>query len=379
MEKSDKIFFPHLDPLRFIAAFMIVFAHGFEGWNGWIGKNKIFLADNGVDFNKAGVYVDRFMSNLNFGVDIFFMLSGFLITYILIKEKDKLGYISLKKFYIRRILRIWPLYFFLIALAPFIVKWIQSTPEPDYLSTILFYNNFHAIKTEAWVFPFAHFWSICIEEHFYILWPIIITLTPKKHFLSLFSIIIFISILFKLYIILFFESQWYSIYLNTFCRIDVMVIGALFAYFHYIKPFKLSVPLIPQILLVLVLVGMLLFDGYNDYTNIFFAVLKKYSYVLLFGLLFLIYNFNDKVFIRFKPNSFIHYLGKTSYGIYMYGNIILIVFIKKVMYGFQIHNVYFFWISLITLSIVVPIISYELLEKPFLKLKDKFTNIVTKH
>lgn len=182
-----------------------------------------------------------------------------------------------------------------------------------------------------------------------------------------------------MYIILFFESQWYSIYLNTFCRIDVMVIGALFAYFHYIKPFKLSVPLIPQILLVLVLVGMLLFDGYNDYTNIFFAVLKKYSYVLLFGLLFLIYNFNDKVFIRFKPNSFIHYLGKTSYGIYMYGNIILIVFIKKVMYGFQIHNVYFFWISLITLSIVVPIISYELLEKPFLKLKDKFTNIVTKH
>lgn len=358
---------------------MIVFAHGFEGWNGWFGKNRIFLADNGVDFNKLGEYVARFMSNLNIGVDIFFLISGFLITYILIKEKDKIGHISLKKFYMRRILRIWPLYFFLIAIAPFLVKWIDSTPTPDYLSTIFFYNNFHAIKTEAWVFPFAHFWSICIEEHFYILWPLAISFTPKKYLTSLFSIIIFASLLFKLYIFSFYQSQWFSLYLNTFCRIDIMAIGAFLAYFHYVKPFKLSVPLIVRIVIFIVLIGLLFLDGFNDYTNMFFAVFKKYTYVLLFGLLFLIYNFNDKVYVRVKPNSIIHYLGKTSYGIYMYGNILLIVFIKKVMYEYNIHNVFFFWSVLIALSIIIPIISYELLEKPFLKLKDKFANITTKH
>ncbi len=379
MEKTDKIFFPHLDPLRFVAAFMIIVAHAFEGWRGWFGPNKILLASNGVDFNNFGTIVIRFISNLNIGVDIFFLISGFLITFILIKEKDKLGYISLKKFYIRRLLRIWPLYFFLIAIAPFLVKWLESTPNPDYLSTIFFYNNFHSITDNNWTFPFAHFWSICVEEHFYIFWPLVIAFTPKKYLPSVFAVIIFISISFKFIVMMYLDNKWYQLYLNTLCRIDVMIIGAFMAYFHSIKNFKLNVPFIIRMLTYLLFIGLLFFDEFNDYSTTFAALFKKYTYIGLFGFAFLLYNFNSKSFLRFKPNSIIHYFGKTSYGIYMYGNIILLIIIKKIIIHFGLYNPYYYWLIIITTSIIVPIISYELLEKPFLKLKNKFSNISTKH
>jgi len=160
MTESKKIYFQHLDVIRFIAAFMVVILHSHEAWSIWFWKD-------GSPIEASVPFIDKLLKNLGFGVDIFFLISGFLITYILLEEKKRTNKINIFKFMMRRSLRIWPLYFLIIAIAPFLVSWLGK-PSPEYWYNIFFINNFRTIETTWWVYPFPHFWSICIEEHFYL-------------------------------------------------------------------------------------------------------------------------------------------------------------------------------------------------------------------
>jgi peptidoglycan/LPS O-acetylase OafA/YrhL len=99
---------------------------------------------------------------------------------------------------------------------------------------------------------------------------------------------------------------------------------------------------------------------------------KKYIYVGLTAILLLDYLFNPTIKHWLKPHSFLHYLGKISYGIYMFGNIILLIVIKKIMLNYQITNLWIYFGLVVSLSILVPVISYELFEKPILKFSARF-------
>lgn len=374
---SSKIYFPNLDPLRFLAAFMIIILHGYEAWIGWWGNYELLITDKTKELTTVGKYIDQFIKNFNVGVDIFFLLSGFLITYILILEKEKTGKIALGKFYLRRLLRIWPLYFLLVATAPFLVEWMGTNPKPDYLSTALFLNNFHAIQTNVWVYPFAHFWSICIEEHFYLFWPLIIAFIPNKKLPVIFSIMIFASAIFRIYV---FEKEthsWFPLYLHTLSKMDILIIGGFLAYFHAQKPFKINISPLIRNIIYLSLVCIFCFDSIHSYPSAFLAGFKNYLFISIIAFALLNYNFNPGANLQFKPNSIIHYLGRVSYGIYMYGNIVLIIAIEKIIIPLNIYNFFFYWGLVITLSIVVPIISYELFEKHFLKIKNRFSIVQT--
>ena len=140
MEKtlnSDRVYFQNLDVIRFIAAFMVVLVHAYEAWCGWYGQIGILSNGTYKDLSFGGKFVDTFIRNLGIGVDIFFLISGFLITYILLEEKKRFNKISIGKFMIRRALKIWPLYFFLIAITPFLVAWVDS-PSPNYFVNLVF-------------------------------------------------------------------------------------------------------------------------------------------------------------------------------------------------------------------------------------------------
>ncbi len=368
----------NLDVLRFIAAFMIVFVHGYEGWHGWFGYPGFMTTGDYKTLSKSGEYINRAISNLGFGVDVFFLISGFLITFLLIKEYEESGSVSLKKFYMRRILRIWPLYYFIMLVSPLIINWLGETTQPNYLMTALFLNNFETIKTEQWIYPFAHFWSICIEEHFYIFWPILIKILPKKRLPEFFCSIILLSILYRSYEYIMNPYPWMPIYLHTLSRIDVLAIGSLFGYIHYYKPMQIKVPFSIRMSLYLLFIVCFFIDPVHSWDTFFLAAFKKYFYVLISGFAMYNYMFNPEAKFRILRKGPIHYLGKVSYGIYMYHNVLILIVIKKVVFNNGIHNIYIYTAILLGFCILVPIISYELIEKPFLKLKRKFEVVHTR-
>jgi len=145
IQSSSKIYFPHLDVIRFIAAFMIVILHSFECYTGWFGKIGFLTNGDNKTYSKTGEIIVHFIHTFGIAVDVFFLLSGFLITYILIEEKKRNNKINIKNFMIRRSLRIWPLYFALIIITPFLVNWLES-PKPDYLYNLFFLNKTNSPK-----------------------------------------------------------------------------------------------------------------------------------------------------------------------------------------------------------------------------------------
>ncbi len=368
----------NLDIFRFIAAFMVVVAHGFEGWHGWFGLPHFMSTGDYKTFSFWGGVLNRGIMNLGFGVDIFFLISGFLITYLLIKEREETNQISLIKFYMRRFLRIWPLYYLLIAIAPFLISWLDEQESPNYLMNILFLNNFHAITTEKWTYPFAHFWSICVEEHFYLFWPLLIKFTPKRHLLNLFYLIIIASIGFKCYVALTNQHAWMTLYLHTFSRMDGLALGSLVGYLHYQKPLKINIPYFSRILIYSLFIFCFFIDNLMNYDDFFLAVFKKFFYLGIVGFAMYNYLFNPDARWKIQKKNFIHYLGKISYGTYMYHNVVILIIIKKILINHNINNIYAYTGILLGSVIIIPIISYEFFEKPFLKLKRKYEVIATR-
>lgn len=377
MDKNKVLYIPQFDIIRFFAAFMIVIYHAFIAWDGWFGVPGFLSNGDYKTFSPFGLYVKHIIHNFPIGVDIFFFISGYLLTYLLLIEKEKYGRINIPKFYLRRGLRIWPLYFFLIAIAPLIIDWLGDT-KPDYLPNILFINNFNTIRTETWQFPFAHFWSICIEEHFYLVWPIIIALVPRKKVTTAIVLLIGVSWAYKLYTFLPGTSTWYHVYLHTLSRMDVILLGGLLADIYLRKPFvfRLTWPVTTAIVVFLVVI--LSFDTISNYDMIFGRVLRLPVYITLLALVFADLLFNPKRNFTGKFWKPFMYLGRVSYGIYMYGNILVIVIIKKVLIGLQVPNIYLYYFLCFSLSLLLPVISYELLEKPFLKLKQRFALVKTR-
>lgn len=361
----------NLDVIRFVAAMMIIILHAYEAWVGWWGQ--IGFLSNGTykTLSFGGKFIDQFIRNFGHGVDVFFLISGFLITYLLLQEKKSTHTISIWKFMVRRSLRIWPLYFLVIALGPLLVSWLHE-PAPNYSWNLLFIGNFDIIFTQKWAYPFGHLWTICIEEHFYLIWPFIIAWVPMKRLMSVFLSIILLSIAFRMITWSNFNAGWYYVFTHTLSRIDVLVIGAIGGYYHSISPIKIQISRIHRLLVVGALLMTLCLEPIVQWDSIIMVGFKKYIYVGLTALLILDYLFNPNFKHILKPMSFIHYLGKISYGIYMFGNVLLLVVVKQIMIRFGITNLWVFFGIIITLSILIPILTYEFFEKPILKLSKRF-------
>lgn len=365
-----------------MAAFIVVFVHAWEGWVGLKGIPKSMASADGKEYEGFSSHIHMLIHNMNFGVDMFFLISGFLITYLLLKEKSEKGKINIPAFFLRRTLRIWPLYFFVIIVSPLLVWWLQQTnpgiKSPEYAPVIFFYNNFRTIATESWEFPFAHFWSICVEEHFYLVWPFLVAFFPMKKLPHMFITVILASLAFRAYASLN-GFTWYNVYLNTLSRIDVLAMGGLAAWAHFHRPYSLNLPLYLRLVLYGVLIWGLMFIDLGEWNDLFETVFKKYIFLLLAGLAMMNYVFSPDCYLKWGPNHFINYLGRCCFGIYLWGNILLKVLTDKVIVPyFPEAKWYIFWPIIIGASLLIPIISYEFIERPFLKLKSRFAIIKTR-
>ncbi len=177
---NNPLYFSKLDSLRFIAFILVIWQHVFS---------------NSFDTSYDNIFIDSlvFCNNVTggLGVHIFFVLSGFLITFLMIIEEEKYGKLNLFYFYIRRFLRIWPLYYLIMILGIFVFPFFFNTFkfQGDIFKNLFFLNNFDMDKTNSNV---GIAWSVAIEEQFYLIWPIIFKIFKNKKILLLVSLILLI-------------------------------------------------------------------------------------------------------------------------------------------------------------------------------------------
>lgn len=372
---DSPVHFYNLDILRFIAALMIVFAHGYEGYTGWFQIPKAIQGHSSTSLNFAGEIIKTFHGHLGLGVDFFFIISGFLITYLLLKERDISGQIHIGKFYLRRILRIWPVYFFIVIIAKWWCVYLYE-PLPDYWWTVTFLNNYQPIFSKS-QFPFQHFWSVCIEEHFYIFWPLLLSLIPVKNLPKLFITIIAFSILFRIYTYYTAENWELQAAYNTLSKMDTLAIGSWIGWIYFKKPFEIRISLYIRVVVYSILLLYVCFITTFWENKFLQASFEKYILQSFLVFWFINYMFNKKALLVFKTKNIFHYFGKISYGLYMYHNILIIFIVKMIFWKLGLYSFGLYWVIFIGLTFIISILSYEIAEKPILKMKDKFSYIKT--
>lgn len=367
---SDRIFFPNLNGVRAIAALAVVLHHIWQ-----------FLQITGK-LNEFEGFV-TIIGKL--GVTLFFVLSGFLISYLLFAEEKKTGTIFIKDFYIRRMLRIWPLYYTIVILSFFILPHIELFSLPDeywgkieqnfgmYLTLFLLFLPNLALS-KGGVLPYgSQSWSVGVEEQFYLIWPLLMKFFKNK------LVVIFGTIIVYFVVDLLIKSLSKSIpyYIKNFVlsfQIYSMAIGGFFAYLAFYGKEKWQ----KWLLNYYVFVGAL----FIFMILIYLSKTRQVYYSIPFAII--IYNLACNPSLKtLLENKILNYLGKISYGIYMYHCIAIVFSIRLLDYlvpRIQ-YNTLQYKVTLVILVLVFTIflsdISYRFMEKRFIKLKTKYSKIVS--
>lgn len=318
-----------------------------------------------------------------FGVNLFFVISGFLITEILLNAKtsNPKPLAVLKAFFLRRVLRILPLYYLYILICLYFVPDLTRDFAP-WLTTFTV-NIWISWKNSLAFWYFTHLWSICLEEQFYILWPFLILLFPLKKIKYLFLSMIVIAIAYRAWNTFFIVG--YDLYNYTMLptALDCFGAGALLAYLKLTKPEILKKLLQHRYIILLAFLASILINIFGT-TMLQQSLSRALTALIAFYLVGLaaLQLFHHSV-KKILENKIITYLGKVSYGIYIYHLLIrgtcdaYLSGIWQFLTGSNYENdnlkmfVYFIFVSLFT--VLASILSYELFEKRFLYLK-KYVN-----
>lgn len=317
------------------------------------------------------------------GVKLFFVLSGFLITYLLLAEEHKTSNINIIKFYFRRILRIWPLYFLLVFSSLLILpnfdffmwpNFGKEIVQHDLVVKLILYGTFFASMVIPFfgIVPYAsQAWSVGTEEQFYLIWPLLVKFVKKFRVLLFLGVIIGYSLV---KVLLVSKCMWYFPYLKiirTFWfnfSIDCMAIGGFFAYILFTR--KKFLFLFQNIYLFyssLISVTILTIIGFH------FPFWDNQIYCVLFGIVILNFasNQENKISLESKP---LNYLGQISYGIYMFHPLGIVLSIKTGML-IGIYSNFLFLPLTFGFTILLASISYRFYESKFLKVKESFSNV----
>ena len=371
MEK-DKIYFPNLNGLRFIAAFLVIIHH-----------IEQFKSISNVENYWGKVPFIDIIGKL--GVVLFFVLSGFLITYLLLTEEHSFKKISIRKFYARRILRIWPLYFLIIILAFFVLPNIAIFTLPGYGKDVIYSDLLLKLFLYAIFFPnlvlsllglvpyASHTWSIGTEEQYYLVWPIILRYFKKNRIILMFFIIFLYKTFEKILSTNYSDILPYKNVIKSFWssfNIDCMAIGGIYAILLFQKNKFLK--LIQNNTVFYFTTSLAIFLMLK---GIYIPNIHYEFYSVLFGIIILNFATNDKIKISFE-NKLLNYFGSISYGLYMYHPIAIILALTiSISIGFTTN--WLIYPLTFTLTIIMAGLSYKYFELFFLKFKDKFSIVLS--
>jgi len=357
MSKAVHKQLPNLDSVRALAALIVVVSH-------------IELQKQELGFANVRPVIEKFGS---IGVTIFFVLSGFLITYLLFQEHSTKGNIKITNFYFRRILRIWPLYFIVLLFGVFIYP--GNVDSVAVWLSVFFLPNiaFMLGKLPGLIDPI---WSLGVEEQFYLFHPHIFRMSNlKKIFNTLIGIFVFF------YVLKFCASQLHWTTVSTImykARFDCMMLGGIFSmwvvnhqkgnrYFNtllspviiFTKPFQVVLFIAYICYLVLATVN------HSLYSDQFLSILTAFAIANL--------ALNPSCIVSLE-NRFLSFVGKISFGLYLLHKFPVEAMIRT-SGALKINNLLaqnlFIYTTSIALALLLAYVSFHYYEAYFLKLKDK--------
>jgi peptidoglycan/LPS O-acetylase OafA/YrhL len=322
------------------------------------------------------------------GVDVFFALSGFLITSILLKTRDGNHYF--KNFYARRILRIFPLYYV------FIVVMLLALPTliPDYTANIPVIAPFLFFYIQNWmgrlgVVGLPAFlsvtWSLAIEEQFYLIWPAVVYHTRRETLIKIGLGIILISLLYRIQAVLFWQSAEYVanfFYFDTLTRFSEIIFGAVLAALFIDPDWRarirlFSLPIFLVSFSAYAALCIYLFPGLIPYYSNIPLTLWSYTLVPLFStslIGILVTGSETNLIRRFFQNKILVFFGKYSYSMYLLHMPVALLLLNP-MYDTHLRGwkMYFAYIVLAyVITALGALFTWHFLEKHMLNLKKYF-------
>jgi len=357
---------PELDVLRFIAFLGVFAVHTADYPTSHLVARHVppLIAEFGMSFIHAGI----------FGVDLFFVLSSYLVTELLLREKAALGSVSVRAFYVRRILRIWPLYYSFVALAALIpVLNPRNEFGLHYIVPFFCLMGNWSFVWFGWPASAATpLWSVSVEEQFYLLWPPAVARLSRRQIATTAICLIVVANISRLVGVAV-HSSTQHLWANTFAHLDSIAAGILLA-----VVLKGEVPHIgPCQRVALFATGMscLAFRGHyvantaDDYISLLGTLLGYPAVVAsCAAILVAVMGLPSKL-------SLLQYLGKISYGLYVYHMGSIMVTDRIMPQGSGVGHAAIRLIVALVLTVAVSAASYAVVEKPFLNLKRKFTYI----
>lgn len=350
---QDRLYLQGLNGIRAVAALSVLFCHMWAPFGDWGVHSSIHIQW------PAGP------------VTTFFVISGFLITYLLMNEVGKTGDVSIGKFYMRRILRIWPLYYGYFVLSLIAVAAFKGEINGAAWFITFFSSNIsHAIGIG--IIPLYHFWSLGVEEQFYAWYPWMVKYN-KKHILYAVCglCVLWFGLKLGTYV-LSNKGLVYRIFNTT--QFDCMMLGAAGAIMYY-RGTKWFIQLCGN-RWIAVTAWILFFTSglWADYVPSPF----RSETIACVSLMVIMAGLVRKPILE---NKVMNYLGKISYGIYVIHPLLL--YIGTTLFGgwlsryedTQIQGGVCFaiFIGITGLTIGLAALSYSYFEMPFLRMKDKFT------
>lgn len=311
-------------------------------------------------------------ANGEIGVRIFFVISGFLITWLLLKEKEKTGKINLRKFYLRRLLRIFPVFYFYVLVVWLTGKILGNEVEPEILFVSAVYLQNFSLAGSHWLL--AHSWSLAVEEQFYLIWPWISKKTNKLLPIAVIALVFLIGA-FARVVAYKYPSLSNFLLLPFLQHADFLFSGCMLAFMRFNNNKRLD-GLIKRISSLVVVVGLFLvfvlghYEG-DPYLDRFFLPISG-TYMSIYFMFLIGWTTSDhhniNLIVRLLNLKIVDKIGILSYSLYVWQQFFLV----------PSYNTYssYWWTkfpqNLFLLCIAV-FISYNLIEKPFLTLKKRFS------
>jgi peptidoglycan/LPS O-acetylase OafA/YrhL len=359
-QTSDRFYHPELDVLRFCAFFMVYAWH-------CLPKMPTTFEHLGLPgaLSVAGVYAGAY------GVDLFFALSAYLITELLLREQRACGRIDVRAFYVRRVLRIWPLYLAFLLIGTVVLGLVDSAQQfgwKYYATFLLFAGNW---ACAVWGYPASAagpLWSVSIEEQFYLTWPLVMRHCGKHlHRICIGLIACAIAIR---YILVKTGVEHPGIWCNTLARLDPIAGGALLA-----LVLNGRVPRLQRaVRVVMVMTAATLFVVAGT-SKRFDGVPALFSYPIVAAASVLAICGVLSAGPRHQYGSLMRagvYLGRISYGLYVFHE--AAIHFTVVPSGSATRwavNI----VSSFGLTVLLAAVSFRYLESPFLRMKDRFSYI----